>query len=120
MHTTSPHHDTATTRNRGAHRKIGAQGTTGPTVVMARCREAEWRTALPERAGRAGASTEQRLKKTAAPTEGAEELLSTRPTTARESTAASHGQGLAAGEQRGMVGVEVDELGHRWCSETER
>jgi hypothetical protein len=90
MHTTLPHHDTTTTRNRGTH---SMQGTTGPTVAMARCREVEWRTTLPERAGRAGASTERRLKKTAARTEGAEKLLSTRPTTARESTAASHGQG---------------------------
>ena len=53
MHTTSLHHDTTTTRNRGAHREVGAQGTAGPKVTMARCREAEWRTALPERAGRA-------------------------------------------------------------------
>jgi hypothetical protein len=31
MHTTLPHHDPTTTRNRGAHREVGAQGTTGPT-----------------------------------------------------------------------------------------
>jgi hypothetical protein len=93
MHTTLPHYDPTTTRNRGAQRKVGAQGTTGPTVAMARCREAEWRTALPERAGRAGASMERHLKKTVARKERAEKLLSTRPTTARESTAASHGQG---------------------------
>jgi hypothetical protein len=53
MHTTSPRHDTTTTRNRGVHREVGAQGTAGPKVTMARCREAEWRTALLERAGRA-------------------------------------------------------------------
>jgi hypothetical protein len=88
MHTMSPRHDITTTRNKGAHREVGAQGTAGTTVTMARCREVEWRTTLPERVGRAGASTERRLKKMATRREGAEELLSARLTSARESTAA--------------------------------
>jgi hypothetical protein len=88
IHTTSPRHDTTTMRNKGAHNEVGVQGTAGPTVAMAWCREAEWRTVLPKRAGRAGASKERHLKKMAARREGAEELLSARSTSSRESTAA--------------------------------